>query len=226
MDEEFLKQYTDLLITQYFNQPKAKAEIELIITNAMIQYLFLNSFKAEYDLTTAWGNRLDVLGKIVGVKRIVTDGILKTYFGFDGLENAEGFGQAPFYDLFKDSGYTDTELSDAQMRFYIHAKAIKNATSAYLTSDEKISLQDAFLYLFDNKAYVTDNYSMSITLHIDDSVPIDDITLAIAQNLLPHPQGVRIFLIKYNSGGTFGFASDPSAKGFGEGAFAQLIPLN
>lgn len=224
-DEDFLKEYQDLLILQYSDREKASNEIRVIVTNAMIQYLFLKSFIDEYDIDEAWGNRLDVLGRVVGVTRIVPNGIVKTFFGFAADPKSRGFSQAPFYNLFRDDGYTDKQLSDPQMRFYIKAKAIKNATSAYILHDFRIDLQDAILFLFDSKAFIVDNYNMSMTIYVENSVPDEKIILLLALNIIPHPQGVRIIIIKYKPKDYFGFAADPNSKGFGQGAFAKIFIL-
>jgi hypothetical protein len=227
MDENFLQQYTDLLITQYYNKPKAKTEIEIIVGNSLVIYLFLKSFPKEFDIDNAWGDRLDILGKIVGINRIVLEGIAKKFFGWENGIALEPrtFDQAPMFDLFRDSDYTDTQLSDNQMRFYIKAKAIKNATSAYLSHGTRIDLQDAIQFLFKDRAIILDDYNMSMSIYIDDIISTEDIILLVKQNLLPKPQGVKLFLKKYYPGNTFGFANNPDAKTFGMGKFSELVTL-
>jgi hypothetical protein len=135
------------------------------------------------------------------------------------------FGSAPLFNLLTDSNYTFTQLTDAQMKFYIKAKAIVNATSAYLVHYDRISLQDAIQYLFNSQAFIVDNYNMSMTIYINDTIPAQDILLLESQNLFPKPQAVRLFLIQYEQGNTFGFAGNPYAKTFGMGKFARLITI-
>lgn len=225
MDAKFIEQYLDLLITQYSDKPKAVEEMLTIIGSAEICFTFLDSFRKEFDLDTATGNRLDILGKIVGINRIVEEGYEKSFFGWiNGLAlSPKTFAQAPLFDIFNSLPYTPTELSDAQMRFFIKAKAIKNATAACLSHDEKPDLQDAIQFLFNGNAIMLDNYNMSMSIYISDIIPTRDILLLLRQNLLPKPQGVQLILKKYEPGNTFGFASNPLAKTFGEGKFAQLI---
>lgn len=225
MFELYLRQYLEMLIIQYYDKPNAALEMEIIINNAYIVFTFLNSFRKEFDLDHAYGDRLDILGRIVGINRIVEEGLAKSYFGWkNGIAlSPQTFGQGPLYDIFGDSPYTPTQLNDTQMRFFIRAKAIKNATAAYLSHSDKPDLQSAIQYLFRYRAIIVDNYNMSMSIYIDDIIPTADIILLLKQNLLPKPQGVRLLLKKYYPGNTFGFAGNPEAKTFGQGKFAQLI---
>lgn len=85
-------EYALLLIKQYWEQPKAKAEIELQAGTWERIANLLQSFPTEYDLDLARGAQLDVLGKIVGVPRVVPAVLPKVAFGFAGNPNARGFG--------------------------------------------------------------------------------------------------------------------------------------
>jgi hypothetical protein len=77
--------------------------------------------------------------------------------------------------------------------------------------------------LFDSRAYITDNYNMSMTIYVEDTVSQDEVTIARALNIVPRPQGVRLYWVKYSKNGTFGFGNNPNAKTFGQGKFASLI---
>jgi hypothetical protein len=225
--DQFLRQYLELLIIQYYGKSKATQEMTVIIENSYTVFNFLNDFRKQFDLDQASGDRLDKLGKIVGVTRIVENAIPKPYFGWvNGVAPLPmTFGSAPLFNLLTDSNYTFTQLTDAQMKFYIKAKAIVNATSAYLVHYDRISLQDAIQYLFNSQAFIVDNYNMSMTIYINDTIPAQDILLLESQNLFPKPQAVRLFLIQYEQGNTFGFAGNPYAKTFGMGKFARLITI-
>ena len=82
IDQDFIDEYVALLIMQYSDSPNAVAEIELLMRTWSKVYDFFISFFDEFDLDQAYGDRLDIIGKLVGVSRIVTDGIEKKYFGF------------------------------------------------------------------------------------------------------------------------------------------------
>ena len=128
------------------------------------------------------------------------------------------------FDLFRDSIYTDTQLNDTQYRFFIRAKIAKNITSAYLSNDERVGIQETIQVLFDSKAIVVDNQDMTMDIFVDYSFSSDDLQLLEQLNLIPSPQGVGYrFIYSFAAGGTFGFSENPNAVGFGEGRFASLI---
>lgn len=65
----FTQDYVDLLIKQYWEKPNAVAEIEAqAATWEKIRDIY-NDFFTEFDLDTAIGAQLDILGKIVGLPR-------------------------------------------------------------------------------------------------------------------------------------------------------------
>jgi hypothetical protein len=74
MDQEFIDQYTMLLIKQYWEKPKARAEIELLSGTWSDLFQFFESWNDEFDLDSATGDRLDKIGSIVGIGR-TADGI-------------------------------------------------------------------------------------------------------------------------------------------------------
>jgi len=239
MNEEYVNDYLKLLIKQYFYKPNASAEIKLLAGSYSKVYDLFNAFFPAYDVDLAVGHQLDVIGRIVGISRNVPAVVAKLFFGFDGDDTARGFADkfdelvesAPFYDKFS-SAYTDLQLNDNDYRFFIKAKIAKNAASAYMVSDDRVSIQDVIQTLFNGEAYVIDNQDMTLTLHVPPSTNLEILRLIVNQNLLPKPQGVRYNLvIKANTENTFGFADDPNAVGFADkfdsnsihGYFAEKI---
>jgi hypothetical protein len=223
-DQDFIDQYKELLIIQYSDRPNAVAEVELLMGTWSKVYDFFNNFMNEFDIDQAYGDRLDIIGKIVGVSRIVPEGVVKKYFSFSGNPNGLTFGEGAFFDIFTDSIYSSTQLNDAQYRFFIRSKIAKNITSAYISNDERVSLQETIQFLFNNAAFVVDNFDMSLTIYVDELYSADDLVLIEALDLIPKPQGVRYkFIVSYSVEGTFGFANNPNAKGFGAGKFASII---
>jgi len=220
-------QYRQLIIQQYFDKPNATAEIDVTSNEIQLLFDFIDSWQDEFDIDKGTGDRLDLIGKIVGVSRIVPGGgDPLPYFGFDGTPNARTFGEAPFFDIINDSGFSDAELDDTRYRFFIKAKITKNIAAMLMDTESRTNLQDVIQYLFDNKAFVLDNLDMSLDLYIDESFSEDDIRLIVQQGLLPSPQGVGYKNIYfYSDDGTFGFAENPNAKTFGEGKFASLLVM-
>jgi hypothetical protein len=212
----------NLLIKQYWEKPKAKAEIELQASTWETTRAFLEALDPAFDLDNAIGAQLDVLGRIVGISRSVPDVIPKVYFGFSINPNNEGFASkfdpmrvgGPFYSKFS-SAFTDLQLSDSDYRFFIRVKASLNRAAGYVSSDRYISIQDVVLAAFEGRAYVVDNLNMTLTLYVSPVVSLDRLRLIQALNLLPKPQGVRYkVIIQAEPGLTFGFSNNPDSQGF------------
>lgn len=67
---DLLQYYSDLLILQYHDKPKAIATIQLFVKQFIADGLFMDILNS-YDLDTAVGVQLDRLGKLVGCPRYV-----------------------------------------------------------------------------------------------------------------------------------------------------------
>ena len=217
-------EYTNLLIKQYWEKPKAFAEIELKSSTWDTVRAFLASLDNAFDLDFAVGAQLDVLGRIVGIPREVPDVIAKTYLGFSINPDSLGFADkfdplrigGPFFDKFS-SPYTVQQLNDNDYRFFIRVKVALNWASAYVSSDERISIQDVILAAFEGRAYVVDNLNMTLTLYVSPVVSLERLRLIRRLNLLPKPQGVRYAeVIQAEPGATFGFDSNPNSLGFAD----------
>jgi hypothetical protein len=221
---DFTEIYKSLLILQYADKPKARADIETRAVEWEGIYNFARSFETEFDIDTAWGDRLDKIGKIVGQTRIIERGYLKTYFGFLGNPNARGFGVAPFFKL-TDPVYEKTVLSDEQYRFFIRARISKNVASARLSSESgSQGLQETIDFLFSSEGFAVDNKDMTMTIYLDESYDPDRVAMVINEDLIPTPQGVDIKnYILTSAAGNFGFSNNPQSKGFGQGPFARLV---
>lgn len=219
-----IEEYKKLTIQQYYNKPRASAEIGLIAGEIEKVFDILNDFVNQFDLDKATGDRLDLIGKIVGISRIVEDGIPKEYFSFEGNPLGRGFGLGSFFRITTDSGFSPTQLDDNQYQFYIKAKIAKNISSAVMVSDDKNSVQDAVSFLFNKNAFVVDNQNMTLTVYVDSIFNENEVKFLRGLNLLPKPQGVGYkFIISFDSNATFGFSNNANAKSFGQGRFARLI---
>ena len=67
---DLLKYYSDLLILQYHDKPKAIATIQLFVKQIIADGLFMEILSS-YDLDIAVGVQLDRIGKLVGCPRYV-----------------------------------------------------------------------------------------------------------------------------------------------------------
>lgn len=219
----FESEYRDLIIKQYWDKPKARAEIEMQAGTWRRTFEWLESFLVEFDLDNATGDRLDIIGRVVGLSRRVPFVLDKIAFGFDENDNARGFDDkftgplvntAPFLNKFE-RPYTTLQLNDNDYRFFLKAKVAKNAAAAYMVSDTEISIQDVISTVFDGAAYAIDQKDMSLTLYVSPVYDLERLRAVRRLGLLPKPQGVRYdIIIQAAPGETFGFADNPNALGF------------
>ena len=90
--EDLIRYFTNLLILQYKNKPRAKATIEALTRNAFSDTqnnIFPIEVQNAYDLDTATGKQLDVLGKYLGYDRMLPIPVDNTfkYAEYDGSVN-------------------------------------------------------------------------------------------------------------------------------------------
>ena len=136
--EELQKYYADLLILQYKTQPKARATIDAIVEQAVadgVLYKVIDGF----NIDTAVGKQLDILGKYIGLNRTVKVNI----------------------------GSTNTNiLTDEQYRLLLKLKLISN-TNFSSTSQIRSALYQLFpndIRLFDLRN-MTYEYQLSSTFN-------------------------------------------------------------
>jgi len=216
--------YSGLLIKQYWRLPRSSAEIEM--KSAMWETIIdgLRSIGNAFDIDASSGDRLDIIGRIVGMPRRLPSIIAKVAFGFADNPNDKGFADkfntldfsAPFQDKFEPTR-TDLELDDTAYRFFIKVKVAYNNGSAYMVSDSEISIQEVISTIFKGEAYVVDAFTMALSLYVSPAYS-SELLLAVQRlGLLPRPQGVRFDrIIQAMPGGTLGFSDSPSARGFSD----------
>ena len=198
----FESDYVNLLIKQYWEKPKAAAEIEMMAGTWRKTFEWIDSFSDEFDLNNATGDRLDIIGRIVGIGRNIPYSIPKIAFGFDENPNSRGFDdlfsplddRAPFQDLFE-SASTELVLDDNAYRQFIRAKIAKNTFGPNLSGNDFLSIQDAVINIFGGLAYVTDNYDMTLTLHVSAVFSSTTLDALLKMSLIPKPQGVRYITV-------------------------------
>ena len=220
----FESEYVNLLIKQYWEKPRANAEIEMKAGVWRKTFEWIDSFSDEFDLDNATGDRLDIIGRIVGIGRIVPFVIPKIAFGFDENENARGFDdkfspladRTPFQDKFERE-YTSLQLDDTAYRFFIRARISKNVGGPYLVDDRGLSIQAVINTLFNGLAYVIDKKDMTLALYVSPRFNLDQLRAIIKLGLIPKPQGVRYgVIVQAGPGETFGFADNVNALPFAD----------
>ncbi len=196
----FIDYYTNLLIVQYHNKPKAKATIELM-TRLLWADMALMQLRDAFDWRTATGVQLDTIGKWVGVDRFYNgqlfyfrpwfalidwnrepDNLQGGFSTFDTFDTVEG-GFLTYDDILP----TQNRLADDSFRIMIGLKIIKNNISATCKN-----IDDAIWDYFDGDVYTTWN-NMTLTYYYRGELA-EVIEVAKEKNVLPCPTGVTIEL--------------------------------
>ena len=238
MASELTNQYILYLIKQYYEKPKANAEIRNLLVEWQAIADFIADFGGNFDIDNATGEVLDLIGRIVVLPRQVNNVVPSVFFGFSNNPNAKSFWsisnpERESASFFRVGGKTLTpyQLQDREYRRYLKIKIAKNTCSPYLVSDEKTSLQQVVFDAFDGRAYVTDNKDQSLTLYVSPTVSAQDLRLILNLDILPRPITFNYrIIIQAEPGETFGFSKNPSSKGFGSisnperegGVFARI----
>ena len=199
MNEQLIEYYRDLLIIQY-QKPKARATIEALIRAAMIFDLAI-AVRDGYDIDTAVGAQQDILGKYLGIDRIIT--------GFDFTRDFFGYAEYGDDEPFDFGGYIEYETSpvpDVQYRRYEDARAslfalndeefrqlqrLRVIQNTGLASMEQI---DSLLFsLFEDQVVFTDRENMTLSYIFQEGETIERLVLiAQSEGFLPKPAGVGL----------------------------------
>lgn len=191
---ETVDYYVDLLVLQYRGLPRARATIAIYVKQALGDML-AEQLGTAFDLDSAVGPQLDVLGKYVGVPRNIGTPVARPYFSFsssDGTIRPNGYNsaldpsvnaQAIFYSaLFL--GTENTDLSDVAYLLILRLKIILNSNDGTLAS-----IQAFLKEFFPGVVELTDNKDMTLTYVLSTRTPVSSTVL---QGYLPKPMGVGI----------------------------------
>ena len=239
MANKLTNEYILYLIKQYYEKPKANAEIRNLLVDWQNQADFIENFGDNFDIDNARGSVLDLIGRIAGLNRQVNNLVQISFFGFSNNPNAKSF--TSFSGLIRESAtffrlgqptYTAYQLQDGEYRKFLKIKIAKNTCSPYLVSDKKISLQQVVFDAFDGLAYVVDNKNQTLTIYVSPEVSAEEAALILQLDILPRPItfGYNI-IIQAAFGATFGFSNNPGALGFSSisdparvgGIFARVL---
>lgn len=213
--------YKDLLLYQYINQPRARATIDILVSQALVD-LLPNDLVESFDIDTATGAQLDILGEYIGLDRMVQSIIPRDYFTLDDYETpltAGAFGFTSYLDpvlnadvsmyLYVFYAGANNRLEDSEYRILLKLKAALNSSQN--------SLYDINILLsgfFGESIYCSDQFDMTICYFITSELS-RIMTIAKNENLLPKPMAVQITsLIAVDSiASIWGFTSYTSESG-------------
>ena len=134
--------YKNLLIKQYWDKTNAVAEVELRAGAYERVYQILRDFETAFDLDTATGDRLDKIGKIVGISREDLEPYFDLFFGFSDNPNSlpMGFKFSTYFTSEEventtwDSGFMGPQLSLSDGDLSVSHDAVSDWESVLATN--------------------------------------------------------------------------------------------
>ncbi|EOG6277452.1 DUF2612 domain-containing protein [Citrobacter freundii] len=169
-----MSKYTDLITNYHAGKPLFFQHVDLSTRPLVDVSTALNGLITAFDIDTAVGVQLDILGEWIGRTRYVSVPISGIYFSLDtdGLGWDQGVWQGP-YD--PDSGYTS--LSDDTYRITLKAKiAINNWDGR---NDSLPPILDAATAGSGLKMQIVDNQDMTISVWVFPETDIFDVSLEL-----------------------------------------------
>jgi hypothetical protein len=208
-----IKYYQDLMLYQYQNQQKATDTIKTLVDSALVDLVPLDVQNA-FDIETAEGVQLDILGKYIGLARQVAVELDRPYWRLADYEtytpSSPLVGMTDYEDRainndsvwyqYQFAGESFYTLTDGQYRTMLKLKIVLNSSDNTLKS-----IAQTMFDFFGLGVRVYDAKDMTLSYAIDAEVA-PTVVLASDLGLLPHPQGVGISGIFQFSGQLFAFA--------------------
>jgi hypothetical protein len=189
--------YTELLPIQYFKKIKAKSLVEFLESEGNLILNLAQSVQGAFDINTAVGKQLDIIGDRVGLNRAMLNAELNNLGEPDATDNQYRF----------------------LLRFKIGDNNIRVPISSFDGGDF-LGLQEAISFIADNQAFVVDTFSMSLCIDFQNTLNFNNVLLALNLNLLPTPQAIKYSSLTYGyAQGYYGYSEDPYAEGFNDVGF-------
>lgn len=205
-----MSKYVDLITSYHASKPLFVQHVDLSTRPLVDAASAMAGMTSDFDIDTAVGVQLDIIGEWVGRSRVVSEPITGVYFSFDtdGLGFEQGIWQGP-YD--PDSGFT--KLSDEVYRVILKAKIAINNWDG--TNDSLPDILNTALSGSGLAMQIIDNQDMTISVIVFPESDIADVSrellAAIRQGYLTvKAAGVLAGTIITPSTGTqmFGFDLD------------------
>lgn len=169
-----MSRYTDLITSYHRDKPLFTQHVDLATRPLFDTASTMGSLMTAFDIDTAVGVQLDILGEWIGRKRTVAIPISGVYFSLDtdGLGWDQGVWQGP-YD--PDSGYTS--LSDDTYRIILKAKIAINQWDG--TNDALKGILDTALKGSGLTMQIVDGQDMTISMWVFPEKDINQVSLEL-----------------------------------------------
>lgn len=179
--------YTKLITSQHRNKPRFAAMVNLLAGSFGAVADSMLGLVPAFDVDTAVGVQLDVIGLWVGISRRQTIPIPNVFFTWD--DAGLGWNYASWKGPFEPSQGV-TVLDDETYRAVLKAKIGSNYWNG--SNQDLTEIGETALSEFDIQCFTIDNMDMSITIYIlgaPTAVLIEMIKRGVVP---PKPAGVRV----------------------------------
>lgn len=180
--------YLALITSEHAAQPNFLATVAAGIEPLVGLQDTLQGLIAAFDLDTAVGLQLDMVGQWVGISRQLKAPLVGVYFAFDDIASDgwdSGVWQGPF-----DPSSGLVSLPDDAYRTVLRAKIAANAWDGSIPGAYAVW---ALVFIGSFILVLQDNQDMSLTIAIaGEPMPIIDKALLISGYIPLKPEGVRI----------------------------------
>jgi hypothetical protein len=179
-----MRTFWQTILSQYNASPKLQTLLEAINQWISPDANFELFYTTVWNIETASGYGLNVLGRIVVAPRTVS-AAPTAVFGFYEATDRVGFGQGPFAEAFNPNT-TTFALSDDAYRALILAKAAFNITDGSVPATNAILMN---LFAGRGNTYVQDNLDMTLVYVFTFALQPSEIA-TVQAGVLPKPTGV------------------------------------
>ncbi|WP_312062216.1 DUF2612 domain-containing protein [Pantoea septica] len=169
-----MSKYTDLITNYHRGKPLFVDHVDLSTRPLTDTSTVLQNLLTAFDIDSAIGVQLDVLGEWIGRTRIVSQPISGVYFSLDtdGVGWDQGIWQGP-YD--PDAGFTS--LSDDTYRIVLKAKIAINSWDGQ--NDSLPAILETALEGSGLRMQIVDNQDMTISVWVFPEVDISQVSLEL-----------------------------------------------
>lgn len=213
------RDYTALITSEHRTAPRFVATVGAVTGALAITADVTRSIPNAFDVETAVGAQLDIIGLWVGQSRLIPNVLLLQFFGFSGNPAALPFGEEDnpsgggrWYEEGEDYTAT-TVLGDPEYRTLILARIARD-----MSKGTTAELLGSLSFIFGGaRVALDDPGDMSISVAIGRYLTLVERAIIANLDILPRPAGVRISRrVMFNSERYFGFEGQANALSFGE----------
>lgn len=211
--QKLVDYYTNLLIIQYHDKPNAKAMIQLLVTELLANGIILDVLNG-FDIDTAVGKQLDIIGKYVGLDRFYQSQDLHDYFSLVSYQDEIdpplrwGFNTYDDFNTLIENGtlnynsilVSNFSLNDNDYRTLIELRIIQNNSN-----HSHGSIDDGLFKIFGGEVHADSSGDMHMFYFVPENMT-ELVQAAIAKEVLPRPMGVGIIFITQTNP-FFGFST-------------------